>query len=228
MKKVVKIIAMAAMASFLSIGAMSCADSVTDDKPEASISTQTGANKAEDVEDETTNDDTTNQDPADKTPENTDKTPENTTPAAKINVTQDITKLDFTATTKGLKDTAAADKNGTYMIPTSVKILDVLTPSADDKAFWYSDKARSKISALQLNADSELSFKVSGAATVKVTFLSTDTANTSKITVNEDEKSVTGKTAKEFTWELSKAGDYSIKSSGTSNARITALSIVEK
>lgn len=224
MKKVVKIATLAALAVTFAFGTMSCSDSIEDDKPAAAVSTTTGANNSEDNP-STPSTPSPSEDPDDPTPE-TPSTPE--TPAAKINVTQDITKLDFKTTTSGLKDTATADKNGTYMIPASAKVLDILTPSADDKAFWYSDKARSKISALQLNADSELSFKVSGAATVKVTFLSTGDTNTSKITVNEVENSVTGKTAKEFTWELSKAGDYTIKSSGTSNARITALSIVEK
>lgn len=149
-------------------------------------------------------------------------------PSTKLNVSMDVATLVFADVTDGLNDTAAADKNGTYMIPASTTILGALTPAKDDKAYWYTDKARTKISALQLNGEGELNFTLSGAATVKVTFLSTGDTNTSAITVNGTANSVTGKTATEFTWEISEAGDYSILSSGTSNARITKLSIVEK
>ena len=149
-------------------------------------------------------------------------------PSTKLNVSMDVATLVFADVTEGLADTAASDKNGTYMIPASTTILGALTPAKDDKAFWYTDKARTKISALQLNGEGALNFTLSGAATVKVTFLSTGVTNTSAITVNGTANSVTGKTATEFTWEISEAGDYSILSSGTSNARITKLSIVEK
>lgn len=149
-------------------------------------------------------------------------------PSTKLNVSMDVATLVFADVTEGLADTAAPDKNGTYMIPASTTILGALTPAKDDKAFWYTDKARTKISALQLNGEGALNFTLSGAATVKVTFLSTGDTNTSAITVNGTANSVTGKTATEFTWEISEAGDYSILSSGTSNARITKLSIVEK
>lgn len=149
-------------------------------------------------------------------------------PSTKLNVSMDVSTLVFAEVTEGLTDTADATKNGTYMIPTSTTILGALTPAKNDKAYWYTDKARSKISALQLNGEGALNFTLSGAATVKVTFLSTGDANTSAITVAGTQNSVTGKTAQEFTWEISEAGDYSILSSGTSNARITKLSIVEK
>lgn len=149
-------------------------------------------------------------------------------PSTKLNVSMDVATLVFADVTDGLDDTAAVDKNGTYMIPASTTILGALTPAKDDKVYWYTDKVRSKISALQLNGEGALNFTLSGAATVKVTFLSTGDANTSAITVNGTANSVTGKTATEFTWEISEAGDYSILSSGTSNARITKLSIVEK
>ena len=140
----------------------------------------------------------------------------------------DVATLVFADVTEGLDDTAAPDKNGTYMIPASTTILGALTPAKDGKAFWYTSKDRKKISALQLNGEGALNFTLSGAATVKVTFLSTGDTNTSAITVNGTANSVTGKTATEFTWEISEAGDYSILSSGKSNARITKLSIVEK
>lgn len=149
-------------------------------------------------------------------------------PSTKLNVSMDVATLVFADVTDGLDNTAAVDKNGTYMIPASTTILGALTPAKDDKVYWYTDKGRSKISALQLNGEGALNFTLSGAATVKVTFLSTGDANTSAITVNGTANSVTGKTATEFTWEISEAGDYSILSSGTSNARITKLSIVEK
>ena len=149
-------------------------------------------------------------------------------PSTKLNVSMDVATLVFADVTEGLADTAAPGKNGTYMIPASTTILGALTPAKDDKAFWYTDKNRKKISALQLNGEGALNFTLSGAATVKVTFLSTGDTNTSAITVNGTANSVTGKTATEFTWEISEAGDYSILSSGTSNARITKLSIVEK
>lgn len=151
-------------------------------------------------------------------------------PSTKLNVSMDVATLVFADVTEGLTDTFAgnANKNGNYMIPASTTILGALTPAKDDKACWYTDKARSKIAALQLNGEGALNFTLSGAATVKVTFLSTGDANTSTITVNGTANSVTGKTATEFTWEISEAGDYSILSSGTSNARITKLSIVEK
>lgn len=148
-------------------------------------------------------------------------------PSTKLNVSMDVATLVFADVTEGLTD-ATPGKNGTYMIPASTTILGALTPAKDDKAFWYTDKARTKISALQLNGEGALNFTLSGAATVKVTFLSTGDANTSAITVNGTANSVTGKTATEFTWEISDAGDYSILSSGASNARITKLSIVEK
>lgn len=151
-----------------------------------------------------------------------------TAPSTKLNVSMDVATLVFADVTDGLTDTAAADKNGTYMIPASTTILGALKPAKDDKAYWYTDKKRSKISALQLNGEGALNFTLSGAATVKVTFLSTGDTNKSAITVNGTANSVTGKTATEFTWEISEAGDYSILSSGTSNARITKLSIVEK
>lgn len=150
------------------------------------------------------------------------------TPSTKLNVSMDVATLVFADVTAGLTNTAAANKNGTFMIPASTTILGALTPAKDDKAYWYTDKALTKISALQLNGEGALNFTLSGAATVKVTFLSTGDANTSAITVNGTANSVTGKTATEFTWEISEAGDYSILSSGTSNARITKLSIVEK
>lgn len=149
-------------------------------------------------------------------------------PSTKLNVSMDVATLVFADVTEGLTDTADPTKNGLYMIPASTTILGALTPAKDDKAYWYTDKARSKISALQLNGQGALNFTLSGAATVKVTFLSTGDANTSAITVNGTANSVTGKTAAEFTWEISDAGDYSILSSGASNARITKLSIVEK
>ena len=149
-------------------------------------------------------------------------------PSTKLNVSMDVATLVFADVTDGLNDTAAVDKNGTYMIPASTTILGALKPAKDDKAYWYTDKARTKISALQLNGEGALNFTLSGAATVKVTFLSTGTTNTSAITVNGTANSVTGKTEQEFTWEISDAGDYSILSSGASNARITKLSIVEK
>lgn len=151
-------------------------------------------------------------------------------PSTKLNVSMDVSTLVFADVTEGLTDTFAGNtnKNGNYMIPASTTILGALTPAKDDKAYWYTDKARSKIAALQLNGEGALNFTLSGAATVKVTFLSTGDANTSAITVNGTENRVTGKTATEFTWEISEAGDYSILSSGTSNARITKLSIVEK
>lgn len=149
-------------------------------------------------------------------------------PSTKLNVSMDVATLVFADVTEGLADTAAPDKNGTYMIPASTTILGALTPAKDDKAFWYTDKNRKKISALQLNGEGALNFTLSGAATVKVTFLSTGDTNTSAITVNGTANSVKGKTATEFTWEISEAGDYSILSSGKSNARITKLSIVEK
>lgn len=148
-------------------------------------------------------------------------------PSTKLNVSMDVATLVFADVTEGLTD-ATPGKNGTYMIPASTTILGALTPAKDDKAYWYTDKARSKISALQLNGQGALNFTLSGAATVKVTFLSTGDANTSAITVAGTQNSVIGKTAQEFTWEISEAGDYSILSSGTSNARITKLSIVEK
>ena len=146
----------------------------------------------------------------------------------KLNLTVDITTLTFAEATAGLTDTADPAKNGTYMIPTTAKILDALTPTKDDKAFWYTNKDRNKISALQLNADGELAFVLTNPATVKVTFLSTGDTNTSAITINGTQNSVTGKTAQEFTWEIAAAGIYTIASTGTSNARITAISIVEK
>lgn len=149
-------------------------------------------------------------------------------PSTKLNVSMDVATLVFADVTDGLTDTAAADKNGLYMIPASTKILGALTPAKDGKAYWYTSKDRKKISALQLNGEGALNFTLSGAATVKVTFLSTGDTNTSAITVNGTANSVTGKTATEFTWEISEAGDYSILSSDTSNARITKLSIVEK
>lgn len=149
-------------------------------------------------------------------------------PSTKLNVSMDVATLVFAAVTEGLTDTAEPAKNGLYMIPASTTILGALTPAKDDKAFWYTDKGRKKISALQLNGEGALNFTLSGAATVKVTFLSTGDTNTSAITVNGTANSVKGKTATEFTWEISEAGDYSILSSGTSNARITKLSIVEK
>ena len=148
-------------------------------------------------------------------------------PSTKLNVSMDVATLVFADVTEGLTD-ATPGKNGTYMIPASTTILGALTPAKDDKAFWYTDKAHTKISALQLNGEGALNFTLSGAATVKVTFLSTGDTNTSAITVNGTANSVTGKTATEFTWEISEAGDYSILSSGASNARITKLSIVEK
>ncbi|WP_273066056.1 Ig-like domain-containing protein [Treponema berlinense] len=151
-----------------------------------------------------------------------------TAPSTKLNVSMDVATLVFADVTEGLTDTAAPDKNGTYMIPASTTILGALTPAKDDKAYWYTDKNRKKISALQLNGEGALNFTLSGAATVKVTFLSTGDTNTSAITVNGTANSVKGKTATEFTWEISEAGDYSILSSGKSNARITKLSIVEK
>lgn len=149
-------------------------------------------------------------------------------PSTKLNVSMDVSTLVFADVTEGLTDTAEPTKNGLYMIPASTTILGALTPAKDDKAYWYTDKTRSKISALQLNGQGALNFTLSGAATVKVTFLSTGDTNTSAITVNGTENSVIGKTATEFTWEISDAGDYSILSSGTSNARITKLSILEK
>lgn len=151
-------------------------------------------------------------------------------PSTKLNVSMDVATLVFADVTEGLTDTYAgnANKNGTYMIPASTTILGALKPAKDDKAYWYTDKARSKIAALQLNGEGALNFTLSGAATVKVTFLSTGDTNTSAITVNGTENSVIGKTATESTWEISDAGDYSILSSGTSNARITKLSILEK
>lgn len=149
-------------------------------------------------------------------------------PSTKLNVSMDVATLVFADVTAGLTNTAAANKNGTFMIPASTTILGALTPAKDDKAYWYTDKALTKISALQLNGEGALNFTLSGAATVKVTFLSTGDTNTSAITVNGTQNSVTGKTATEFTWEISDAGDYSILSSGVSNARITKLSIVEK
>lgn len=149
-------------------------------------------------------------------------------PSTKLNVSMDVATLVFADVTAGLTNTVAANKNGTFMIPASTTILGALTPAKDDKAYWYTDKALTKISALQLNGEGALNFTLSGAATVKVTFLSTGDTNTSAITVNGTENSVTGKTEQEFTWEISDAGDYSILSSGTSNARITKLSIVEK
>lgn len=151
-------------------------------------------------------------------------------PSTKLNVSMDVATLVFADVTEGLTDTYAGNgnKNGTYMIPASTTILGALKPAKDDKAYWYTDKARSKIAALQLNGEGALNFTLSGAATVKVTFLSTGDSNTSAITVNGTANSVTGKTATEFTWEISDAGDYSILSSGVSNARITKLSIIEK
>lgn len=149
-------------------------------------------------------------------------------PSTKLNVSMDVATLVFADVTEGLTDTADLTKNGLYMIPASTTILGALTPAKDGKAYWYTSKDRKKISALQLNGDGALNFTLSGAATVKVTFLSTGDANTSAITVNGTANSVTGKTATEFTWEISDAGDYSILSSGASNARITKLSIVEK
>lgn len=149
-------------------------------------------------------------------------------PSTKLNVSMDVATLVFADVTEGLTDTADPTKNGLYMIPASTTILGALTPAKDGKAYWYTSKDRKKISALQLNGDGALNFTLSGAATVKVTFLSTGDANTSAITVNGTANSVTGKTATEFTWEISDAGDYSILSSGASNARITKLSIVEK
>lgn len=149
-------------------------------------------------------------------------------PSTKLNVSMDVSTLVFADVTEGLTDTAEPTKNGLYMIPASTTILGALTPAKDGKAYWYTSKDRKKISALQLNGDGALNFTLSGAATVKVTFLSTGDANTSAITVNGTANSVTGKTATEFTWEISDAGDYSILSSGASNARITKLSIVEK
>lgn len=149
-------------------------------------------------------------------------------PSTKLNVSMDVSTLVFADVTERLTDTAEPTKNGLYMIPASTTILGALTPAKDDKAYWYTDKTRSKISALQLNGQGALNFTLSGAATVKVTFLSTGDTNTSAITVNGTENSVIGKTATEFTWEISDAGDYSILSSGTSNARITKLSILEK
>lgn len=149
-------------------------------------------------------------------------------PSTKLNVSMDVATLVFADITEGLTDTADPTKNGLYMIPASTTILGALTPAKDGKAYWYTSKDRKKISALQLNGDGALNFTLSGAATVKVTFLSTGDTNTSAITVNGTANSVTGKTATEFTWEISDAGDYSILSSGASNARITKLSIVEK
>lgn len=149
-------------------------------------------------------------------------------PSTKLNVSMDVATLVFADVTEGLTDTADPTKNGLYMIPASTTILGALTPAKDGKAYWYTSKDRKKISALQLNGDGALNFTLSGAATVKVTFLSTGDANTSAITVNGTANSVTGKTATEFTWEISDAGDYSILSSGVSNARITKLSIIEK
>lgn len=149
-------------------------------------------------------------------------------PSTKLNVSMDVATLVFADVTEGLTDTADPAKNGLYMIPASTTILGALTPAKDGKAYWYTSKDRKKISALQLNGDGALNFTLSGAATVKVTFLSTGDANTSAITVNGTANSVTGKTATEFTWEISDAGNYSILSSGASNARITKLSIVEK
>lgn len=148
-------------------------------------------------------------------------------PSTKLNVSMDVATLVFADVTEGLTDTADSTKNGLYMIPASTTILGALTPAKDGKAYWYTSKDRKKISALQLNGDGALNFTLSGAATVKVTFLSTGDTNTSAITVNGTANSVTGKTATEFTWEISDAGDYSILSSGASNARITKLSIVE-
>lgn len=149
-------------------------------------------------------------------------------PSTKLNVSMDVATLVFADVTEGLTDTADPTKNGLYMIPASTTILGALTPAKDGKAYWYTSKDRKKISALQLNGDGALNFTLSGAATVKVTFLSTGDANKSAITVNGTANSVTGKTATEFTWEISDAGDYSILSSGVSNARITKLSIIEK
>lgn len=149
-------------------------------------------------------------------------------PSTKLNVSMDVATLVFADITEGLTDTADPAKNGLYMIPASTTILGALTPAKAGKAYWYTSKDRKKISALQLNGDGALNFTLSGAATVKVTFLSTGDTNISAITVNGTENSVTGKTATEFTWEISDAGDYSILSSGTSNARITKLSILEK
>lgn len=149
-------------------------------------------------------------------------------PSTKLNVSMDVATLVFADVTEGLTDTADPTKNGLYMIPASTTILGALTPAKDGKAYWYTSKDRKKISALQLNGDGALNFTLSGAATVKVTFLSTGDTNTSAITVNGTANSVTGKTATEFTWEISDAGDYSILSSGASNARITKLSILEK
>ncbi|WP_273464404.1 Ig-like domain-containing protein [Treponema berlinense] len=149
-------------------------------------------------------------------------------PSTKLNVSMDVATLVFADITEGLTDTAGPTKNGLYMIPASTTILGALTPAKDGKAYWYTSKDHKKISALQLNGDGALNFTLSGAATVKVTFLSTGDTNTSAITVNGTANSVKGKTATEFTWEISEAGDYSILSSGESNARITKLSIVEK
>ncbi len=147
--------------------------------------------------------------------------------AEKINLTVNVTSLDFSETTSGLSDTADSAKNGTYMIPSTTTIFNVLTPTKDSKAFWYTNTARSKISALQLNSEGELGFTLSGSATVKVTFLSTGDSNSSAITVNGTQNSVTGKNAQQFTWTITEGGDYTIASTGTSNARITAFSIVE-
>ena len=104
---------------------------------------------------------------------------------------EDITELDFATATTGLTDTLNGDteKNGKYTIKDGTTLADgyfKIVQSEKSSTTYYTDKARTKISAIELDKQSNntyIEFTVTGSAVVTVSAKSTGSNNTSYVEI---------------------------------------------
>lgn len=158
----------------------------------------------------------------------------------------DITSFDFKTATAGLTDTAASDKNGTYPLAVGdTKLEDgyfTVVQSEKKTTKYYTDKARSKINAIELGKLSDstyIKFTVTGSADVTVTATSTSGSNTSYLDIIPENgtqsfdsaTTVKGSSTTEVTKKGLTAGTYWIVTvaddTRKSNVRITKLEAVQ-
>lgn len=158
----------------------------------------------------------------------------------------DITKIELTDTIKGYKNLVSdSTKNAKFVLPDESTPLDsngFFTAKQGGTIAYYTDKAHTKISALEIGKFSEdeggssyIAFTVTGTGTLTVKACSTGSSNTSDVTLidstgTKTEKTVTGSTATAVTFENLAAGEYKLATATTNDrtCRVTSLSLTQE
>lgn len=184
--------------------------------------------------------------PTDPKPTDTPTEPTTGTKAGTYEI--DITKIELTDTIKGYKNLVSdSTKNAKFVLPDESTPLDsdgFFTAKQGGTIAYYTDKGHTKISALEIGkykedngGSSYIAFTVTGTGTLTVKACSTGSSNTSDVTLIDstgakNEKTVTGSTATDVTFENLAAGEYKLATATTEandrTCRVTSISLTQE